>query len=345
MHASPDVFRLEVLEADELGVLPERRPDEVDWYREFIWMTRRGLITSSRCRPLHLEHDPRRGERAEGWPAVSSGRAGSGPLAGTPRPEFLPLTMDPLPRPPRRRSRQSLRLALLCGEFGGPVYGGVGVYTAHLAEALASRGHDVTRLPIADRPLPDQTGGLPDRRRAVRWDPVRERHLFLMALHREADRREFDLVESPLWAGNGAAVGSAARWPLVVRLETPFALIRRDVRDRIQSRRENLDRRRAAPARLRHGHHRDQRGGRLDGRIHLSRPAVVSRPTARGDSPGIALGGPHPVSTGRDAGCRRHEVPLHRPVRGTQRHARTGRGVCQGRPSRRQGDALARRCR
>ena len=46
-----------------------------------------------------------------------------------------------------------------------------------------------------------------------------------MALHREAERREFDLVESPLWAGNGAAVGSAARWPLVVRLETPFALI------------------------------------------------------------------------------------------------------------------------
>jgi glycogen synthase len=142
-----------------------------------------------------------------------------------PRPEFLPLAMEPLPRPLRRRDRQSLRLALLCGEFGGPIYGGVGVYTGHLAEALASQGHDVTVFRLRHGPCRIEPSGYrvidvpPD------WDPVRERHAFLMALHREADRREFDLVEAPLWAGNGAAVGSAARWPLVVRLETPFALI------------------------------------------------------------------------------------------------------------------------
>ena len=134
--------------------------------------------------------------------------------------------MDPLPRPPRRRQRQSLRLALLCGEFGGPVYGGVGVYTAHLAEALASRGHDVTVFRSRIGPCRIEPAGYRVVDVPFEWDPVRERHDFLMALHREADRREFDLVESPLWAGNGAAVGSAARWPLVVRLETPFALIR-----------------------------------------------------------------------------------------------------------------------
>jgi glycogen synthase len=145
--------------------------------------------------------------------------------ADHPRPEFRSLTMPPLPRPPRRRQRQSLRLALLCGEFGGLVYGGVGVYTGHLAEALASQGHDVTVFRLRHGPCRIEPSGYrvidvpPD------WDPVRERHAFLMALHREADRREFDLVEAPLWAGNGAAVGSAARWPLVVRLETPFALI------------------------------------------------------------------------------------------------------------------------
>ncbi len=143
-----------------------------------------------------------------------------------PRPEFRPFTMDPLPRPPRRRQRQSLRLALLCGEFGGPVYGGVGVYTAHLAEALASRGHDVSVFRSRVGPCRIEPKGYRVVDVPLEWDPVWERHAFLMALHREADRREFDLVESPLWNGNGAAVGSAARWPLVVRLETPFALIR-----------------------------------------------------------------------------------------------------------------------
>ena len=142
-----------------------------------------------------------------------------------PRPEFRPMTMDPLPRPPRRRGRQSLRLALLCGEFGGAAPGGVGVYTAHLAEALASRGHDVSVFRSRIGPCRIEPAGYRIVYVPFEWVPVRERHQFLMALHREADRREFDLVESPLWNGNGAAVGSAARWPLVIRLETPFALI------------------------------------------------------------------------------------------------------------------------
>lgn len=143
-----------------------------------------------------------------------------------PRPEFRPMTMDPLPRPPRRRERQSLRLALLCGEFGGPSMGGVGVYTGHLAEALALRGHDVTVFRSRIGPCLVEPTGFRIVDVPTDPDPIRDRHQFLMALLRQADRREFDLVEAPLWNGNGAAVGSAARWPLVVRLETPFALIR-----------------------------------------------------------------------------------------------------------------------
>jgi len=142
-----------------------------------------------------------------------------------PRPEFCPLTMEPLPRPPRRRRRQSLRLALLCGEFGGASAGGVGVYTAHLAEALASRGHDVSVFRSRFGPCRIKPAGYRVIDVPLECDPVRERHGFLIALTRESDRREFDLVESPLWFGNGAAVGSAVRWPLVVRIETPFALV------------------------------------------------------------------------------------------------------------------------
>ena len=257
----------------------------------------------------------------------------------------VPLTMDPLPRPPRRRSRQSLRLALLCGEFGGPVYGGVGVYTAHLADALASRGHDVTVFRSRIGPCRIEPAGYRIVDVPFDGDPVRERHNFLMALHREADRREFDLVESPLWAGNGAAVGSAARWPLVVRLETPFALIREMSGIEYNHAVKTL----IAAEQLQLVYATGIIGiseavvSTVESTYHI--PADLSRPTARGHSPGIALGGPHPVSTGRDAGCRRDEVPLHRPVRGAQGRTRAGRGIREGRPSGCQGDALARRCR
>ena len=133
-------------------------------------------------------------------------------------------------------------------------------------------------------------------------DPVRERHEFLMALHCEADRREFDLVESPLWAGNGAAVGSAARWPLVVRLETPFALIREmsgieyNHAVKILIAAEQLQLvyatgiigiSEAVVRTVESTYH-------VPLSYHGRRVAVIPL--------GLALGGPYPVSTGRDAG-------------------------------------------
>jgi glycosyltransferase involved in cell wall biosynthesis/GT2 family glycosyltransferase len=198
---------------------------KIDWLYHFSRMVKEGRIS-------------RRDARRFTWntiKGVTSGlkaglkyrREGRVPILSPalPRPEFHPLTMDPLPRPPRLRRRRSLRLALLCTEFGGPIYGGVGVYSAHLAEALASRGHDVTVFRSQFGPCRIPTAGYRVVAVPPDPDPVRARHRFLMALHREADRREFDLVEAPLWYGDGAAVGAAARWPLVVRLETPFALI------------------------------------------------------------------------------------------------------------------------
>jgi glycogen(starch) synthase len=195
------------------------------WLPEFIRLTRRRLISPQDAARFTLS--TARGLVSGLRIGLRYRREGRVPALSPdlPRPKFLPLKMDALPRSPRHRQRQSLRVALLCGEFGGPVYGGVGVYTAHLAEALASRGHDITVFRSRMGPCRIKPGGYRVVDVPFDWDPVRERHNFLMALHRESDRREFDLVESPLWAGNGAAVGSAARWPLVVRLETPFGLI------------------------------------------------------------------------------------------------------------------------
>jgi glycogen synthase len=196
------------------------------WYREFKRMTREGKITNRDV--ARFTWNSVRGIMSGLRAGLRYRREGLVPVLSPdlPRPAFLPLKMDPPPPAPRRLERHSLRLALLCGEFGGPVYGGVGVYTAHLAEALASQGHDVCVFRLRWGPCRVKPAGYRVVDVPFNGDRVREPHEFLMALHREADRREFDLVESPLWSGNGAAVGHAVRWPLVVRLETPFALIR-----------------------------------------------------------------------------------------------------------------------
>lgn len=194
------------------------------WLRLFIGLTRRGHISPREA--ARFTWNTIKGLASGLKAGLRYRREGRVPALSPelPRPEFLPLTMDSPPAS-RRRESQALRLALLCGEFGGPVYGGVGVYTAHLAEALASRGHDVTVFRQRNGPCRIKPEGYRVVDVPMQPDPVRERHAFLMSLHLQSDSRDFDLVESPLWAGNGAAVGTAARWPLVVRLETPFGLI------------------------------------------------------------------------------------------------------------------------
>lgn len=142
-----------------------------------------------------------------------------------PREEFRPIepTAPAVARPARGHR---LRVALVCGEFGGPVFGGVGGYTQHLAESLANHGHDVTVL----RSGAPECRIRPDGYHVVNVtppaNPALYRTQFLLKLTELADRREFDIVEAPLWNGEGVAIGAAARWPLVIRLQTPFELTR-----------------------------------------------------------------------------------------------------------------------
>jgi len=143
-----------------------------------------------------------------------------------PRPSFRAVepTPAPLARPPA--GRKSLRIALICGEFGGPVFGGVGGYTEHLAEALGAHGHDVTVL----RSGHGESRIRPDGYKVVNVPPqggdVAYRYGFLRELLSLSKRENFDVVEAPLWNGEGAAVGAANRWPLVIRLVTPFEVTR-----------------------------------------------------------------------------------------------------------------------
>lgn len=154
-------------------------------------------------------------------------REGREPVLGLdlPRPDF-----KAIPRPQSRiaapSNRKSLRIALVCGEFGGPLFGGVGRYTRHLAEALGARGHDVTVLRSGAweclvRPEGYKVVNIPPSP-----DQIAYRYGFMSCLARLSERRDFDIVEAPLWQGEGSAIGASGRWPLVIRLQTPFELIR-----------------------------------------------------------------------------------------------------------------------
>ena len=201
---------------------------KIDWlrmYRHLVWNGRmtpwaaiRHTINAARGLADGLEH----GRRVR-----TEGRVPALPV-DLPKPEFKPIDAPEAPAPARSKSpTKPLRVALICGEFGGPVFGGVGGYTQHLAEALGSRGLDVTvlRAPgTACRIRPE--GYRIEEVQLYHPHPAAYRAAFLKKLRLLADRKEFDIVEAPLWNGEGAAVGAAARWPLVIRLQTPFELTR-----------------------------------------------------------------------------------------------------------------------
>ena len=127
----------------------------------------------------------------------------------------------------RPETRHGLRIALICGEFGGPVFGGVGTYTRHLAEALTSHGHDVSLLRSGDQECRIAAEGYKVVNIPPVPDPAAYRAQFLSCLHKLSSRFEFDIVEAPLWAGEGSAIGVSGRLPVVTRLQTPFELVRR----------------------------------------------------------------------------------------------------------------------
>jgi glycosyltransferase involved in cell wall biosynthesis/GT2 family glycosyltransferase len=154
-------------------------------------------------------------------------RAGSaGPaVLSAPADAFRPLRSAPAWEPPRPVGGRALRVALLCAEFGSPSRGGVAAYTEHLAEGLARRGHEVVVFRFGYGPGEVQPVGY----RVVGVPPEVDCPLPISTLRRlraMAQAAPFDVVEAPLWGGEGAIAGATGLAPLVVRLETPLEVIR-----------------------------------------------------------------------------------------------------------------------
>lgn len=134
-----------------------------------------------------------------------------------------------------------MRVALLTPEPAG--VGGIGTYTEHLAEGLAGLGHEVHVFAPGSSPSSARGEGtvarymlaMPERyelpfgnryagltMRALPW--MRESARALLAMHQQ---RPFDVVEVPEWMGGGLLLGSPPAPPLVVRLHSHLALVRR----------------------------------------------------------------------------------------------------------------------
>jgi glycosyltransferase involved in cell wall biosynthesis len=145
------------------------------------------------------------------------------PLAPDLPSEFRPLASAP-PVLDTPSANRPLNVALLCHSFGN-LSNGINVYTLHLAEALTARGHSVTIFRAA--------GGAPLPAKGPRYrvvDVAAQGQLYQAAVGRQvyaaATYQPFDVVESPLWLGEGCALGMLVPYPLVVRLMTPTEVIR-----------------------------------------------------------------------------------------------------------------------
>lgn len=137
-----------------------------------------------------------------------------------------------------------MRICLLTGEYPAlGAHGGIGTYTQNLAHGLAGRGHAVTVLARAFAPTaPFQEGTVQIEPVLAprRWRlPVGNRYVgmstWTLPFIHEAARRfqalqaeaPFDVVEVPEYQGWGLGVLAKARCPVVVRLHSHTALVRR----------------------------------------------------------------------------------------------------------------------
>lgn len=121
-------------------------------------------------------------------------------------------------------------------------WGGIGTYTYHLAHGLQGRGHRVTVLSHADGAqkqswdqgveiwrIPDQPlRPWPLRIRSATYGRgydrlwLGSRAVFGRIRSLEAERKAFDVIEAPLWDGEGAAYSRYyTQAPMVIRLQTP----------------------------------------------------------------------------------------------------------------------------
>lgn len=152
-------------------------------------------------------------------------RAALPPLAVPTVPRFRPFQTRRTHRAPAAPpARKPLRIGLACAEYGSG-FGGIGMYTKHLAAAYTAQGHSVVIFRCGWAPLQQPPHG---------YDVVDVPHntaLYQAAvfatIRKHALLQALDIVEAPLWNGEGAAVGMLGPWPLITRLETPSEIIRR----------------------------------------------------------------------------------------------------------------------
>lgn len=122
--------------------------------------------------------------------------------------------------------KRTLRIGLVCGDFGVQP-GGVAMYTQHVAESLGNLGHSVVVFRAGFgrctlRPWSYQIVDVP----AHRIGATSLQSAVYESIYETAVERPFDVLEAPLWNGEGCAIGMSATTPLVLRLETPQEVIR-----------------------------------------------------------------------------------------------------------------------
>lgn len=141
-----------------------------------------------------------------------------------------------------------MKILFISSEFPPETgFGGIGTYVAHLAPALAARGHAVTVLSrtlgskdtesqvqgvrvvrIADRAAPPDVWHEPFDPRAARSASAHYDRAFSVAVALEEDPRlaDVDVIEAADWAGEAALVRAMLpNVPYVVKFHTPAKLV------------------------------------------------------------------------------------------------------------------------
>ena len=157
-----------------------------------------------------------------------------------------------------------MNICLISAEYPPETgWGGIGTYTRELARGLVEAGHRVTAIASAvtasgsrveegvelcrifdRRPplLPRLLRKLVQGRRFVDH-LVHSESVFAKVAAIEAERGSFDVIEAPLWNGEGAAYSQHRhRAPLVVRLQTPVFMSRELVGREPDRQRERIER-------------------------------------------------------------------------------------------------------
>lgn len=144
----------------------------------------------------------------------------------------------PFKRPAVRGGRARRHAVLISQQYPPDPCGGVGVYTEILARGLVGAGHRATVLAWGRRPktewrdgvrvvrLPHERvpRGIPITHRVTRKNLARSLSVE-RALLDIARRERIDVVETALWDAEGFATSLSKRFPLVVRLVTPLAIV------------------------------------------------------------------------------------------------------------------------